>query len=547
MNSIVYGSHYQQKRGNLNSAQGAIANVCTTDVVNESPIVDIHLSAKNLPKLDIGSQSDPLCVVFIPINGQWVEAARTEVIWDNPNPSWVKIIKTYYIFETNQPLRFCVYDADSEKADLSKHDFVGQCETTVQQIVSNFGHDITLDLHDSHHNSKRGQLVITGEQAANCTAVATFQLAVRNLKKMHTFSRNNPYIILSKGSESGRLLPSYKSEYCRKCASCTFRQADVSLQSLCNGDQEVPITVSVFNFRSGKVDELIGSFSASLNRLMENQGQEFELKDTKNKSVGFFKFVTLQIGHRPTFLDYIRSGLQLNLITAIDYTASNGDPRTPNSLHYINPSMPNQYETCIWSVGSIVCPYDSDQQFPVFGFGCKINGTVNHCFPVTFNPQNPNVPSLQDIVGAYRHSLTQVQLSGPTLFAPIITSATQVAQASFAESRTYTILMIITDGIINDMRETIDAIVAASDAPLSIIIIGVGTADFGAMDVLDADDVPLRSSSGVVMKRDIVQFVPFRQFGAQGGPALAAAVLEEVPRQVDQFCRAHGFVPQLKQ
>ena len=36
-------------------------------------------------------------------------------------------------------------------------------------------------------------------------------------------------------------------------------------------------------------------------------------------------------------------------------------------------------------------------------------------------------------------------------------------------------------GIINDMQATIQAIVSSSGLPLSIIIVGVGGADFGAM------------------------------------------------------------------
>ena len=51
---------------------------------------------------------------------------------------------------------------------------------------------------------------------------------------------------------------------------------------------------------------------------------------------------------------------------------------------------------------------------------------------------------------------------------------------------------------------TIDEIVRASSLPLSIIIVGVGAADFAAMEVLDADDAPL-VSRGVRMQRDIVQ------------------------------------------
>ena len=42
--------------------------------------------------------------------------------------------------------------------------------------------------------------------------------------------------------------------------------------------------------------------------------------------------------------------------------------------------------------------------------------------------------------------------------------------------------MIITDGIINDMQKTIDQIVRGSNLPLSIIIVGVGNADFSSME-----------------------------------------------------------------
>ena len=54
--------------------------------------------------------------------------------------------------------------------------------------------------------------------------------------------------------------------------------------------------------------------------------------------------------------------------------------------------------------------------------------------------------------------------------------------------------MIITDGVISDLQKTIDQIVYGSELPLSIIIVGVGSADFSAMDELDADETPLYSS-----------------------------------------------------
>jgi len=51
----------------------------------------------------------------------------------------------------------------------------------------------------------------------------------------------------------------------------------------------------------------------------------------------------------------------------------------------------------------------------------------------------------------------------------------------------YSVLLIITDGAITDASQTVDAIVQASYLPLSIIIIGVGNADFSQMNILDGD------------------------------------------------------------
>ena len=42
----------------------------------------------------------------------------------------------------------------------------------------------------------------------------------------------------------------------------------------------------------------------------------------------------------------------------MDFTASNGDPRQPDSLHYMNPYEPNEYLQAIMAVGSVIQDYD---------------------------------------------------------------------------------------------------------------------------------------------------------------------------------------------
>jgi hypothetical protein len=47
---------------------------------------------------------------------------------------------------------------------------------------------------------------------------------------------------------------------------------------------------------------------------------------------------------------------------------------------------------------------------------------------------------------------------------------------------------IFQDGVVTDFQETIDAIIKASDFPLSIIVVGVGGADFKEMEVMQGPD-----------------------------------------------------------
>ena len=52
----------------------------------------------------------------------------------------------------------------------------------------------------------------------------------------------------------------------------------------------------------------------------------------------------------------------------------------------------------------------------------------------------------------------------------------------------YFVLLLLTDGVLSDMENTKAAIVKASYLPMSIIIVGVGQADFTDMNELDADE-----------------------------------------------------------
>ena len=255
---------------------------------------------------------------------------------------------------------------------------------------------------------------------------------------------------------------------------------------------------------------------------------------------------------RLTFIDYLAKGMQINLHIAIDYTYSNNGPENPIPLHNTDPRYPNDYEKAIESCGSIVAFYDYDKLFPVYGFGGRPifqngrNNQVSHCFNINFK-NDPEIEGINNIILAYRESLSKIELSGPTFFSFVIDRVIQEVKYDLKHNRAenhYYILLIITDGCVNDMEQTRNKIVEASYLPMSIIIVGIGKADFTLMDMLDGDLEPVVNSRGEPWKRDIVQFVEFEKFKKNNainyGTDLTEEVLKEIPKQVEEYYQKVG-------
>jgi hypothetical protein len=375
------------------------------------------------------------------------------------------------------------------------------------------------------------------------------------LDKKDFFGKSDPFLEISAMASDGTWLLVHRTEVIKKTLDPRWKPFTIPVNKLSNGDDNRQIRFQIFDWnKTGNMD-FIGEFVASINDIQKKKdydiiNQSAKSKHKKYQNSGLFHFESVDFSPIFSFLDYIIGGCQINLVVAIDYTGSNGDPRYANSLHYQNPYAPNEYQQAIKAVGDILLPYDSDGRVPVYGFGAKMpSGVVSHCFHVNGNPNNPEVFGVQGILQAYAQSLASgIQLYGPTNFSEVMRTTAGLAQSMYQTARdvqAYIILLIITDGEISDMDSTISEIVKSSYLPLSIIIVGVGAADFTKMTILDGDDdgTGRLKANGKAADRDIVQFVAFRDYKKADLSSLAAAVLAEVPDQFLQFMRANKIPP----
>ncbi|KAM8945625.1 copine-1 [Pelodytes ibericus] len=517
--------------------------------------VQLSISCTDLLDKDVGSKSDPLCVVLQSVgDGKWAELARTEKIKNCQSPEFsTKPVIDYY-FEKVQSIKFGVYDIDNKSVNLNDDDFLGGFECTIGQIVSNRTLKGPLELKKGKLAGK-GMISITAEEIKD-TRVVNLEVEARNLDKKDFLGKSDPFLEFFRQGDGGTWQLVYRSEVIKNNLNPCWKKFSVPLQTFCGGDMNKPIKVSVSDQDDNSSSDLIGEFECTAAKLLEapENAVEFECihpqKKQKKKSYknsGIVRVKSCKIDVEYSFLDYVMGGCQINFTVGIDFTGSNGDPKSPDSLHFISPNGVNEYLTAIWCVGNVVQDYDTDKQFPAFGFGAQVppSWQVSHEFALNFNSNNPYCAGIQGVVDAYRQALPQVRLYGPTNFSPIINHVTRFAHGA-AQQKTaaqYFVLLIITDGEITDLNDTRNAIVQASKLPMSIIIIGVGSADFKAMEFLDGDNGVLKSSSGEAAARDIVQFVPFRQFQNAPREALTQAVLAEIPKQLVSYFKMLGMNP----
>lgn len=463
---------------------------------------------------------------------------QTENVKSAENPQFIAPFRTTYSFEEQQTVFLMQIQVEIiETSQKNRRVSLGSAAFSIHELVCAPTLSVTKALGVGVKRGT-GMVTVTTESCVDTrqTVAIAWTLTVPGSAAGQLYLR-----VFRKHAQTEQFIPVYESEALGVAPYRWKRFELATYQS--TQSQDFPLLIEVH--RSGKGGKLLGSVLTDIAEV-KFRGTDFRA-DIEGMELGISE---MAIQEDPGFLDYIFGGCEVSLLIAIDFTKSNGQLGDPGSLHYQEGAKVNEYMQAISAVGDILQYYDSDKKIPVFGFGAKLPPSfthVSHCFALNGNIFDPEVQGIEEVVSVYRKSCQDVHFHGPTIFSHIIHMTAECAARAQVtqDNQRYFLLLIITDGIINDMEATVHEIVEASSLPLSIIIVGVGNEDFSMMKDLDSDDKKLVSrTSKKTMERDIVQFVPYRLL-KDNQMNLAREVLYEVPTQLISYMTQHGIRPGL--
>ncbi|OHT17499.1 hypothetical protein TRFO_02528 [Tritrichomonas foetus] len=287
-----------------------------------------------------------------------------------------------------------------------------------------------------------------------------------------------------------------------------------------------------------------------------------------------------------TFIQLLAMGVRIRPIIAIDFSSSNRPVLIPNldGLHSGNLNM-NLYVAAMKSIYDTLSIYDPDNSVSLYGLCAKIEGVFNEYFPMKSkvlqiintdqnttlindkkaiptnrqntgqksNPKSGQIKrsetdesdsnryySKESMIQAYNVYRQMVQFWDPTKLSNFLKKLSEKAKLEQEKNNNiYTVLIIITDGLVVDFHDIVDAIIEINDDPMFIVFVGVGEEksdrNFQGLQKIDDNLNILKNSDNNKEYHDIVTTVHFKTSDIAAPEKFCEAAFKEIPGAIARF------------
>lgn len=486
------------------------------------------------------------------------EVGRTEVVRDTANPIFVEHFVVDYHFEEEQTYLLRVYDEDlGYTQNLSEHYFIGGLVFTLEDLFGRPTQKMINQIVSS--DDTEASIVLQGREVDTARKFLEFRIGAKSLTTSDSvLSTVDPYYMVERFEEETKeWTPVWKSEVVLHDSNPCWCTASLSLLELCGGDLDSEVRVTFWESHSHHdEDEYLGAAEILVRDLafhIPKEGMSIPVQIKKKvffgagnklQKTGHMQILKSRLIDRPTFLQYLKGGCELDVMVAVDCEQSIDHADEKKAARFVHGSWLNNYQAALEKIGTLMECYSRTHHFQMWGFNAQ---SIE---------ENENVFVMSDKV-AGKHGLLKsyerhCQRRNPLVvrnvdshLGPLITKAMYRAIQESEHRHCYSVLVVLTSGRASDLQSMTDSINrAATDAPISIVFIGCEDDNLDMLEHFFERNKIQRSISGIRISRECTTFTSFVDCDNDVTKVIADG-FEEVPEQMVQRFFQGGVDPKV--
>ncbi|OHT00393.1 hypothetical protein TRFO_32992 [Tritrichomonas foetus] len=521
---------------------------------NNYTLLNIRVKATNLSNNKaITYKKDPLCCLERQTHHGWKEYARTEVCWYNDNPVWIRPFTLCVKNGQTELLLFEIYDIGSNYALLERQLLLGSCELDLNVLLSSPTNSITLDIIPSKNLESAGNLHVS-YHLINSSIYGSFifRSNLNNFINNSIFHKVLPYFIINVlDPTTEEMVPIYKSAVSK---GFHWDNIELSLQMFgeitCNTQENITgntlksfnnhiIRVSLYDFVLRSSDKFLGFFDTTFDIFFNHLTSNFNIVNDQGVHICNFNSQVIANIERPRFNDYQLKGIKISSMFAIDFSSSKVSMLKTNKVNHI--------ENGIFTYGNLI--NELFENLNKICSSCPVTGYAFADFkgekiiPLRLKNNTAQFSSIKLLMKAYGKIRDTVSYPREAPLAPVIRKARSIATEHWNQSKTITLIIVLTNGLISDLQNVVDELVDAENEPICMIMALLGGTRRELEKAFNPSKNELMNSEGKCTNRLMATLINYQKNCIYADLSLESRLAPAIRRMATEFIEQSDYNP----
>lgn len=483
---------------------------------------------------------------------------ETEAAANDSSPCYRRRIRIDLLAAGLQMLKIQVWDLGAGSREL-----LGEAVAELRAVVAS---QAGVAAAVTKMGAPNGHVLVSARQVVQDKSMFSISLGCLNVKNTEMFGKTDPYVMLFRPYDSHVTYNShtdipdslwcliYKTEWVKSDLNPKFNPFCISSWNLSRGNPHVLIKVEIWDHSKIGRDKKVGTAYTTLARILSGADKFINSFDLKNRFMGTVCFGSFEVKQTLSMGEYLSLGISLRCFFAVNCSTS----MEVFNKSYVEGVPKTLIESAVEAVSDALLSKQQPPKLGFLGFSALKDGCRTTSFSFNQNERNCSVGSTAEALELYKKLYPTLEPAKPTKIEPVLERVRlMIKYQDRSKPKVYSLLVILTDGDIQDQQACVDRIVECSSEPMSIAIVGIGLSNFNKLEFLESgvsqagaqkqdshskQQLPrqlsrLRDSKGKEGCRSIVKFVYYQNYA--GKPKeLADAIFRELPTQMADYYSA---------